>query len=146
MAVERTELPSDDDLAAALSALRVSNATLGAAKLHAALLDAHPSWSVSEKRARKTLQSAGLSLSAPVGTATALVQKGKNGRLYPRSQRTAGLDIAALTTKVEVKDFGPGKGKGLVATAPIAEGEVVWKEDPWVLAPEWYTLICNTCP
>jgi hypothetical protein len=142
MAVERTELPSDDDLAAALSALRVSNATLGAAKLHAALLDAHPSWSVSEKRARKVLQSSGLSLSAP----TALVQKGTGSRLYPRSQRTAGLDIAALTTKVEVKDFGPGKGKGLVATVPIAEGEVVWKEDPWLLAPEWYAFICNTCP
>ncbi|KAG9310945.1 hypothetical protein JVU11DRAFT_8819 [Chiua virens] len=29
------------------------------------------------------------------------------------------------------------KGKGLVATEKISEGEVVWKENPFILAPEW---------
>jgi hypothetical protein len=137
--VERTILPSEDDLAAALKTLRVSHATFGAAKLHATLLESRPSWSVSEKRTRKVLQSAGLALSSADAATKDIKKKTRptQGRLYPRSQRTAGLDVSALTTKVEVRDFGGGKGKGLVATAPIAEGEVIWREDPWVLGPEW---------
>ena len=41
------------------------------------------------------------------------------------------------TPKAEVRFFGRAKGKGLVARAPIAAGETIWKEDPFVLAPEW---------
>ncbi len=29
------------------------------------------------------------------------------------------------------------KGKGLVATEDIAQGETLWREDPFVIAPEW---------
>ena len=41
------------------------------------------------------------------------------------------------TSKVEVRYFDKIKGKGLVAKEKIEEGQVVWKEDPFALAPEW---------
>ena len=33
-----------------------------------------------------------------------------------------------------------GRGKGLVAVEELEEGEVIWKEDPWIVAPEWEIL------
>lgn len=59
---------------------------------------------------------------------------------YPVSKLVKGLDVSKWTTKVEVKDFGKEKGKGLVAKEAIKEGDVLWKEDPFVLAPEWYVI------
>jgi hypothetical protein len=163
MAIERTEIPTDDALSNALSGLRLEHAALGAAKLHATLLEQQPSWTVSEKRTRKALQAAGLSLPAPTSTdpdgattknpnatntngtpATALSKKkkkagaGANARVYPASQLTSKLDVSAFSPKVTVHQFGGGKGKGLVATSDIAQGEVLWKEDPWALAAEWW--------
>ena len=41
--------------------------------------------------------------------------------------------------KAKVHQFGPKKGKGLVAAQVVEEGEEIWKEDPFVIAPEWYT-------
>jgi hypothetical protein len=162
---ERTETPTDDALADALSALRTEHAALGIGKLHAALLAAHPTWLVSEKRARKVLQTAGLVLAPPAGAdaldpahngadggadAPKAASKKKPrkkggagaggaepGRTYPDSRPTRGLDVAQLAPKVGVQQFGGGKGKGLVATAPIAEGELLWKEDPWAVQAEW---------
>jgi len=29
------------------------------------------------------------------------------------------------------------RGKALVAVEEIEELEVIWKEDPWIVAPEW---------
>ena len=60
--------------------------------------------------------------------------------MYPSSTLVEGLDIAKWTTTVEVKYFDRRKGKGLVAKEPISEGQVVWKEDPFVIAPEWWSL------
>lgn len=135
--------PSEDDLKTALHALRKAFPSLGAAKLHAELLAQHPQWTVSEKRTRKILQQEGLVLS-PV---SAQNQGPAHPRLnaaddkYPRSQLVEGLDVRKWTAKVEVRDFGRKKGKGLIASEDIAEGEVVWKEDPFALAPEWYALV-----
>ncbi|EPQ55921.1 SET domain-containing protein [Gloeophyllum trabeum ATCC 11539] len=118
-------IPTEDELRQSLVALKSENPSLGIPKLHALLVVAHPDWTVSEKRTRKILQSAGLT-NAPASK-----------RQYPSSQIIKDLDIAKWTAKVEVKDFGRQKGKGLVAKERIEEVEVVWKEDPFVLAPEW---------
>ncbi len=121
--------PSEDDLKQALHTLKTANPTLGIPKVHALLLAAHPEWTVSEKRTRKVLQSEGL-----VHTSGAA---GLAGHVYPASKLIEGLDVGKWTAKVEVRYFGKAKGKGLVAKEAIADGEVVWKEDPFVLAPEW---------
>ena len=119
--------PPEDDLKHALLALKTANPTLGIPKIHALLLAAHPAWTVSEKRTRKILQSEGL-----VQTSGAVA-----GHNYPSSKLIDGLDVGKWTAKIEVKYFGKAKGKGLVAKEAIADGEVLWKEDPFILAPEW---------
>ncbi|KAI0354211.1 SET domain-containing protein [Trametes cingulata] len=120
--------PTEEELKNALLELRAENPVLGIAKIHALLLSKRPEWTVSEKRTRKILQNAGLVLNTN-GNAPA--------QLYPTSKVIEGLDVSKWTQKVEVKYFGKTKGKGLVAKERIAEGETIWKEDPFVLAPEW---------
>jgi hypothetical protein len=115
--------------------LRAQNPTLGITKLHTRLLSEHPAWVVSEKRARKFLQSGALALTS--NGAKAVVQS-NSGQLRPISRIIEGLDVSRWTKKVQVQYFDRHKGKGLVATERIAEGEVLWKEDPFILAPEWY--------
>ena len=129
-------VPSEEELKAALQALRAQHPTLGTAKLHAHLLTENPAWTVSEKRTKKILQSEGLSLK-PVVTKTS-----SDNTLHPVSKVIEGLDISKWTAKVQVKYFDSYKGKGLVATEKITEGTVVWKEDPFILAPEWYARVC----
>ena len=108
---------------------------LGIPKLHALLLSENPGWLVSEKRTRKVLQSLGL------------VNKIQNkavdptGELkHPFSQLLEGLDPLKYTQKgpaIRVEYFDQKKGKGLIATTDISEGTIIWKEDPFALAPEW---------
>lgn len=131
--------PTENDLRSALHVLRKAFPSLGAAKLHAQLLTQHPDWTVSEKRTRKILQQEGLVLSSVSAQTHGPAQPGLNSAddNIPRSQLVEGLDIRKWTTKVEVRLFGRKKGKGLVASENIAEGEVVWKEEPFSLAPEW---------
>ena len=128
--------PSEDDLRAALLALKTNNPTLGIPKIHALLLSAHTDWTVSEKRTRKVLQAAGLvqTSAASLGSSSGAPA---GGQVWPSSRLIEGLDVARWTPKAEVRFFGRAKGKGLVARAPIAAGETIWKEDPFVLAPEW---------
>ncbi|KAF5376059.1 hypothetical protein D9615_007697 [Tricholomella constricta] len=121
--------PSEDELKSALVALKTRYPTFGIAKTHALLLMTYPDWTVSEKRTRKALQSEGLILDTPSPQAADIV--------YPSSRLIPDLDIPRWTTKVQVKIFDKRKGKGLVATQDIAEGETIWKEDPFILAPEW---------
>ncbi|KAJ2996216.1 hypothetical protein NUW54_g7267 [Trametes sanguinea] len=120
--------PAEDELKSALLELKSANPTLGISKIHAQLLATHPEWTVSEKRTRKVLQGEGLVNNANGGTP---------GQLYPSSKLIEGLDVSKYSEKIEVKYFSKIKGKGLVAKEPIKEGETIWKEDPWVLAPEW---------
>ena len=51
------------------------------------------------------------------------------------------LKLPKRTPTLRSSRHGRKKGKGLVASEDIAEGEVVWKEDPFVLAPEWCALL-----
>ena len=46
-------VPSEEDLKAALKALKTDNPTLGISKLQALLLESYKDWTVSEKRVRK---------------------------------------------------------------------------------------------
>ena len=57
--------------------------------------------------------------------------------VYPSSTLVKGLDVSRWTTIIEDKYFDRKKGKGLVAKVPISGGQVVLKEDPLGIAPEW---------
>ncbi|KAG6812905.1 hypothetical protein H0H92_015457 [Tricholoma furcatifolium] len=121
--------PSEDELRSALVALKIRYPSLGIAKTHSILLASYPDWLVSEKRTRKVLQSEGLILDTPSPQGADFV--------YPSSRLIPDLDISRWTSKVQVRYFDKRKGKGLVATEDIEEGEAIWKEDPFILAPEW---------
>ncbi|KAH0834097.1 hypothetical protein J3R83DRAFT_11384 [Lanmaoa asiatica] len=122
---------SEVELRAALIALKKERPTLGVAKIHSLLLEAQPTWAVSEKRVRKILQSEGLiATGKDNGTGLTIAT-------YPVSRLNKSLDVTKWSSKVKVHYFNTIKGKGLVATEKISEGEVLWKEDPFILAPEW---------
>ena len=127
--------PSDSDLSSTLATLRGEKPTLGISKLHTLLLSENPGWLVSEKRTRKVLQSLGLTNTVKNPT------PGSTGELkHPLSKLLDGLDPLKYTQKgptLRVEYFDQMKGKGLIATTDISEGEVIWKEDPFALAPEW---------
>lgn len=129
--------PSESELKSSVVSLKESNPTLGIPKFHALLLSEHPTWIVSEKRVRRVLQSEGL-VQMPKAKAEA--------PLHPSSALIDDLDLTKWTPAVEVKYFDKRKGKGLVAKTPIAEGQTVWKEDPFVIAPEWYWFHCLSSP
>ncbi|KAJ3569106.1 hypothetical protein NP233_g5272 [Leucocoprinus birnbaumii] len=121
--------PSEDELTSAILELKEENPGLGISKIHAQLTNKYPNWIVSEKRTRKILQSKGLIVPGP--------GQANNVQVYPSSRLVTGLSVSKWTRKAEVKWFDKRKGKGLVATQEIKEGEVIWKEDPFIVAPEW---------
>ena len=119
------------ELRTALIALKKEKPTLGVVKIHALLLEAYPTWAVSEKRVRKVLQSEGLvATNKDNGSGPPIAT-------YPVSRLNKTLDVTRWSSKVKVHYFNAIKGKGLVAAEKISEGEVLWKEDPFILAPEW---------
>jgi hypothetical protein len=151
---ESTISPLEEDLKAALMSLKNEHPALGIPKLHALLLSENPSWTVSEKRLRRILKNS--SPDGPLAQHQGLeeastgtprrpgpssnppsVTGSKTAHVYPSSMVVEGLDISRWTTTIEVKYFDRKKGKGLIAKDPISEGQVVWKEDPFVIAPEW---------
>jgi hypothetical protein len=127
--------PSDSDLTSVLATLRGENPSLGIPKLHALLLSKNPGWLVSEKRTRKVLQSLGLTNTAKRSPSDSV------GELKsPSSKLLEGLDPLKYAQKglaLRVEYFDQKKGKGLIATTDISEGAVIWREDPFSLAPEW---------
>jgi hypothetical protein len=137
--------PPEDDLKSTVISLKEAHPALGVTKLHALLLSENPAWTVSEKRLRRILNAEGLILqqqqqqrgsdiaaSGPVPSASSSTVP-----LYPSSTLVEGLDVTNWTAAVQVKHFGRERGKGLIAKEPISEGQVVWKEDPFIIAPEW---------
>ena len=127
----RTILPPEPDLKSTVQSLKKAHPTLGVPKLHALLLSENPTWTVSEKRLRRVLQQ----------RQQQQQQKRDRSVVYPSSTLIEGLDVAKWTTVVQVEYFDRQKGKGLIAREPISEGQVVWKEDPFVIAPEWCVLL-----
>lgn len=124
--------PTEDELTLAIVDLKKENPEFGIAKVHSVLMRKHPDWTVSEKRTRKILQTQGLIVSGLGHTSV---------QVFPSSRIVSGLSVSKWTPKVEVKWFDKRKGKGLVATQEIKEGEVIWKEDPFIVAPEWYDML-----
>ncbi|KAF9529087.1 hypothetical protein CPB83DRAFT_853201 [Crepidotus variabilis] len=160
--------PSEAELTEALIELKARDPSLGISKIHVQLLEHYPEWVVSEKRTRKILQANGLTLAhhatnggtgekdlstvpkiplVPKYTSKEYVPPGPGTTReplppleYPKSKLMKDLDVHQWSPKVTVKWFDAKRGKGLVATEEIEEGEIIWKEDPWVVAPEWEIL------
>jgi hypothetical protein len=124
--------PPEEDLKTTVVSLRKEHPALGISKLHALLLSENPAWTVSEKRLRRVLKS--LEDLAPQSRG---LSAGAETHVYPASALVEGLNVAKWTAAVEARYFDRKKGKGLVAKEAISEGQVVWKEDPFVIAPEW---------
>lgn len=134
--------PSEDVLKVALQILRKENPSLGISKIHALLVSAHPEWTVGEKRVRKILQAGGLMVGPPKPHQTNERDTQENlGKIYPSSRIIENLDVSYWSSKIQVKDFGRNKGKGLVALEEIKRDEVIWREDPWIIAPEWFIFV-----
>jgi hypothetical protein len=127
--MSHTTVPSDTDLKDAIVKIKEVNPSAGIAKVHHLVREHYPDWTVSEKRTRKILQGEGLIVPP------AITENVEN--IYPASRVISGLDVSKWSNKIYVQKFGKKKGKGLCASEPIAEGELIWKEDPYVLAPEW---------
>jgi hypothetical protein len=108
--------PSEQDVAACIGKVQSTQPTLGALKILAIIKEDHPDWVLSEKRFKKILNS----LSSERTT------------LVARTGIDPSIDVEGIAPKVEVKLFGKGKGKGLVARAKILKGEVLWQEEPWI--------------
>ncbi|KAH8824033.1 hypothetical protein DL96DRAFT_1532375 [Flagelloscypha sp. PMI_526] len=122
--------PDEASLTQAILDIKAKNSSLGISKIQAQILRDHSEWTVSEKRVKKILQSQGL------------VQSPIPQILYPSSREIPGFDLTEWigksdSEKVAVRYFDQRKGKGLVAKTAIKTGDVLWKEDPWILAPEW---------
>lgn len=130
MSTSRNVIPTEDEVRKAAIELKKGNPTSGVAKIHSLLLGANLSWTVSEKRVRKILQSEGLVRSDGTPSVTTNI-------IHPSFRLNQSLDIDKWTSRVEVKYFDAIKGKGLIAKEKIAKGDVLWKEDPFILAPEW---------
>ena len=132
--------PPEEALRAAVVSLRKQHPTLGVTKLHSLLLSENSEWTVSEKRLRRMMTTEGLILQPPpqrkVTPAASVASPGAH--IYPSSTLIEGLDVAKWTAAVEIKYFDKQRGKGLIAKEPISEGQVIWKEDPFIIAPEWY--------
>lgn len=142
-------VPDDETIQSVISSIHSALPGLGTAKLHTAVIDARPEWRgmVGEKRIRRVMASSKQDpeTECPIKENDALTTKTKAkkkkkkataGATYPTSSL---LPDSALTLPptVAVRYFDKQKGKGLVALSHIGEGEMLWKEDPWILAPEW---------
>ncbi len=143
-------VPDDETIQSVISSMHSALPGLGTAKLHTAVIDAHPEWKgvVGEKRIRRVMANSkkDAETESPIRENDALTTKSKTKKkkkakvtsraTYPTSSL---LPDSALTLplSVAVRYFDKQKGKGLVALRRIEEGETLWKEDPWILAPEW---------
>lgn len=125
--------PPEEELTQAVIDLKSRNPQLGISKVHALLLQNYPDWLVSEKRTRKILQNQGL-IVPPTPSSSSLPEPA----VYPSSRVIQSLDVHQWSPKIDVKYFNKKKGKGLVAISDIEEGESIWREDPFIIAPEWY--------
>lgn len=138
--------PAEDELVGAIKTVRDAHPEHGIAKLWAQLKVDNPEWTVSEKRFRKALATAGGTASGAGATAPAEKKSGKGkakgkgkadgAELVARTGLDSTLDIDNIAPKVKAKMFGGTRGKGLVAKSTIEAGEVLWQEEPWIACPD----------
>lgn len=127
--------PADDELSAAVAAVRTAHPDLGILKLWGALKEQHPEWTVSEKRFRKVLSSLGGSAASSSGPSVPAGHVAED-ELVAQTGLDKTLDIPSLAPKVKAKLFGGTKGKGLVARSKLEQGEMLWQEEPFVAVPD----------
>ncbi|KZV75809.1 SET domain-containing protein [Peniophora sp. CONT] len=140
--------PSDDDLRASIFKIKTANPSLGIGKIRSSVLQENPTWQLSENRVKKICQAEGLINAAPAPTGAPKEKEKKSEKekaVFPVSRVVEDLDIERWTGRVQVRFIDKRKGKGLFAKEKIAEGEVIWKEDPFIVAPEWelFDLVQN---
>lgn len=117
---DQSRVPTDEEVVQAARAhYEAPTPTLGIAKLLAALQAEH-GWSLSEKRFRKLLQTAGLRQGTPK---------------QPWVPVSSVDESVPLPDGVAAKYFDEVKGRGLVATKPFAEGQSLFVEDAFLAAP-----------
>ncbi|KAJ1947228.1 hypothetical protein FBU59_001900 [Linderina macrospora] len=123
----RTETPAEDELRAAIAAIKASNPDFGIARVLTTIRASHPTWQVSEKRVRKFLGSLGL-----VQTDSSAIPKSS----------LAPTDLAATTGKdlVEIRYINGTKGKGVFAKSDFLPGNIVFEETPFAWYPRWDTI------
>ena len=118
-------VPSDDAVvSAARTRLESTQPAPGVAKLLAALRAEH-GWSLSEKRLKHLLTTAGLRKDPSQARAP----------LQPWVPVSSVDESVPLPHGVRAVYFDAVKGRGLVATKPFAQGQSVWVEDAYVAAP-----------
>ncbi|EIW76584.1 SET domain-containing protein [Coniophora puteana RWD-64-598 SS2] len=135
----------------ALAALMDEQPSLGQKKLWQLLCKRHPDWKVGQARAERLVKeiraervpaASGSASNGSNGASSGTVEGGEGqtaetGHIYPSWELNKALDLRDMLGaegSVKVQTFTKTKGKGLVATRRIKEGEVVWREEPWVLA------------
>jgi len=133
--------PPEDELRRAIIDLKTEHPSLGISKVHSYLLAMYPHWTVSEKRTRKILQAEGLTGNIhadPPHNGGGINQNyDPNVTMFPASRMIPHLDMRRWSPRVTVRYIDNKKGKGLVATEDIPQGETLWREDPFIIAPEW---------
>ncbi|KAF8637143.1 hypothetical protein AX17_003047 [Amanita inopinata Kibby_2008] len=130
--------PPEDELRRAIIDLKSQNPSLGISKVHAYLLAMYPNWTVSEKRTRKILQAEGLTMITSSHSGSfPQPNYDSNISVFPSSRVIPHLDTRRWSPRVAVRYIDNKKGKGLLATEDIAQGETLWREDPFIIAPEW---------
>ncbi|KAK0208411.1 hypothetical protein DFS33DRAFT_1496957 [Desarmillaria ectypa] len=145
-------VPDDETILSAISIIHSALPGFGTTRLHTAVIDAHPEWKgvVGEKRLRRMIANfkKDEETEGPIKDNSASTTKPKTkkkkkakakaspGETYPTSSLLPGSALT-LPLTVAVRYFDKQKGKGLVALRRIEEGETLWKEDPWIIAPEW---------
>jgi SET domain len=93
--------------------------SLGNAKLHALVQQAHPGWSLSEKRLKNVLKAHGLQTNAP---------------LFQYVSETQSHATPDLSFPAGVKlNLTKARGKALYATKDLKAGEKLWSEEALVL-------------
>lgn len=89
--------PSEEDLTAAILAIKATHPNHGIKKVLADVISSNPTWTVSEKRVKKLMQARGL-----VQTSH-LVRSGiEDDPSVPVSSLDTGLDVKKLTSAIEV--------------------------------------------
>ncbi|KAG2222038.1 hypothetical protein INT45_003683 [Circinella minor] len=132
MSDDNKTIPSQEDLIDAIQKIKISFPEYGIKKVTSQVTEEQPSWSVSEKRVKKLMQTQGL---------TNTLQPTKSGMAddpsIPVSFIDPKLDLKSVSTNVVSKMIDPVTGKGLFAARDIKANETVFEESPFMYFPPW---------
>ncbi|KAJ1907700.1 hypothetical protein LPJ81_000583 [Coemansia sp. IMI 209127] len=131
MSEQRTVVPPEDELQAAIAAIKEKEPEFGIPRVCAALRANNPAWQLSEKRVRKLMGSLGL--------VQASGEESKS--TTPTSSIAPGDFVEALASgQVRVEYIDKVKGKGVFSTRDFDKGANVFEETPFAWYPRWNTI------